>query len=596
MINGCAVYGRKKEGLMDIRGKRALVLGGAGLVGQAICRALIERGISEIIVSSLYEHEAKGFVDSLKEEFKHECPKLHAEWGNIFVRRSLKDSSRDDLLRDPKNREQLIHDLLEPLNREILTASNIFWLCDHYKPHIVIDSVNTATAISYQNLFGAAKETLSFVRRAASDAKMNEQAVSAVERLLITQYLPQLIRHVQVVMASMVETKIECYLKIGTCGTGGMGLNIPYTHSEDKPSQVLLAKSSIAGAHSLLLFLMGRTPGGPVIKELKPAAAIAWKRIVSGPVMRRGKPILLENVSVTEAFQLDKVLNKKSNEPVRYLEESGKPKQLVAPFIDTGENGLFSLGEFETITDEGQMEFITPEEIAQAAVWEIAGRNTGFDIVAALDNSTMGPTYRAGYMRDQALGLLKSLVAKTGRDSVAFEILGPPRLSKLLYEAYLLKKIFGTFNKVMEKSPQDVAQAMEKKICDDVNLRADIISIGIPILMSDGKKLLRGSNIVVPADVPGKQDAAFEITSHSIDSWAHDGWVDLRPANIKLWQKRFDLISQEISAIDSTLDTSSHNAKTSQYWTKMNNAIAIEEAKLASWIFVHEDEGRRMKA
>ena len=51
------------------------------------------------------------------------------------------------------------------------------------------------------------------------------------------------------------------YLKVGTTGTGGMGLNIPFTHSEDKPSRVLLAKSAMAGAHSMLLFLLGRTAG-----------------------------------------------------------------------------------------------------------------------------------------------------------------------------------------------------------------------------------------------------------------------------------------------------------------------------------------------
>ena len=73
------------------------------------------------------------------------------------------------------------------------------------------------------------------------------------------------------------------YVKIGTSGTGGMGLNIPYTHSEEKPSRVLLSKSALAGAHTLLLFLMARTPGGPITKEIKPAAAIAWKRIGFGP-------------------------------------------------------------------------------------------------------------------------------------------------------------------------------------------------------------------------------------------------------------------------------------------------------------------------
>ena len=63
-----------------------------------------------------------------------------------------------------------------------------------------------------------------------------------------------------------------------------MGLNIPYTHSEERPSSVLLSKSAVAGAHTLLLFLMGRTPDAPITKEIKPTAAIAWKRIGYGEV------------------------------------------------------------------------------------------------------------------------------------------------------------------------------------------------------------------------------------------------------------------------------------------------------------------------
>ena len=54
---------------------------------------------------------------------------------------------------------------------------------------------------------------------------------------------------------------MQIYVKVGTTGTGGMGINIPYTHSEDKPSLTLLAKSAIGFAHTGLLFLLARTPG-----------------------------------------------------------------------------------------------------------------------------------------------------------------------------------------------------------------------------------------------------------------------------------------------------------------------------------------------
>ena len=115
----------------------------------------------------------------------------------------------------------------------------------------------------------------------------------AVERLIANLSVPQLIRHIQILQKGMEAAKTSMYVKVGTAGSGGMGLNIPYTHSEEKPSRVLLSKSSIAGAHTLLLFLMGRTPDGPIIKEVKPTATIAWKEIGSGDVLRRGQPIPL---------------------------------------------------------------------------------------------------------------------------------------------------------------------------------------------------------------------------------------------------------------------------------------------------------------
>jgi len=40
-------------------------------------------------------------------------------------------------------------------------------------------------------------------------------------------------------------------------------------------------------------------------------------------------------------------------------------------FINTGENGLFAAGDFALITALGQMQFITPEEIADAILAEL---------------------------------------------------------------------------------------------------------------------------------------------------------------------------------------------------------------------------------
>lgn len=567
---------------MELQAKKVLVLGAAGLVGQAICRRLLQEKIDTLILASLHEHEVDQLEPTLRKEGGSPLPTIRKTWGNYLVRHAWKDLSKEELLADAKIRRQWISDTIEPLTREILTASEIYYLCCHFKPDIVLDCVNFATIVSYQDIFAASKEAL------------QDPTLQKIEQLLLTQYTPQVIRHVQNLFQSMVEAGTKFYLKIGTSGSGGMGLNVPFTHSEDKPSQTLLAKSALAGAHTLLLFLMARTPGGPIIKELKPTAAIAWKQIGFGPIIRKGKPVLLEEVRLSDAVTLVGKLKKNSEKKPKYLKHDGEPRALTAPFIDLGENGLYALGEFEVLTDEGQMEFLTPEEIAQTALWEIRGGNTGKDIVAALDNSTMGPTYRAGYMRDQAIRQTHRLIEKTGIESVAFELLGPPRLSKILYEAYLLQKTFGTFEAVLACETKEVASRLEGYLLENEDLRSKIISIGIPILMTNGKKLLRGAKIAVPADVPGQPEAQFDISEAQIDRWAHDGWIDLRPPNIERWQKRFQKIVAQMETIRPE-DTSSAHPKDRHYWENFEGRTPLDIAKLASWILTNEEMGFRMK-
>ena len=77
--------------------------------------------------------------------------------------------------------------------------------------------------------------------------------------------------------------------------------------------------------------------------------------------------------------------------------------------MNTGENGWFAHGEFEAITALDQMEIITPEEIARATVQELIGRKTGTDVIAAIDASIMGPTFKGGLVRQVALDRIAQL-------------------------------------------------------------------------------------------------------------------------------------------------------------------------------------------
>src|SRR2546425_7095066 len=83
-----------------------------------------------------------------------------------------------------------------------------------------------------------------------------EEPSLALYELLLSQSMPELIRHIFLLNKAMVEVGTRLYLKIGTTGTGGMGLNIPYTHSEDKPSAQLITKTAVAFAHTGLLFFI----------------------------------------------------------------------------------------------------------------------------------------------------------------------------------------------------------------------------------------------------------------------------------------------------------------------------------------------------
>lgn len=571
---------------MDIQGKTVLIIGGWGLVGSAVCRKFMEENPRRLIVTSLTEAEAREAVTDLERLYPDAGKGFFVPWwGNIFVREELKDMPRDRILASRKFRGMIIEDILDELSGPVLQRSSLYQLMQRFKPEVVVDCVNSATAIAYQDIFQSSRRVLDEIRTIRSSRKpKTERLLELTEQMLCTLYVPQLIRHVQLMYRSMQLAGTKIYVKIGTSGTGGMGLNIPYTHSEERPSRVLLSKSAVAGAHTLLLFLMGRTPDAPITKEIKPTAAIAWKSIGFGNITKRGRGIPLEDCPVSAAVKLTRTLK-------LAMPGVAQPRgeQLRSVFIDTGENGYFSRGEFEAISTPGQMEFVTPEEIAESTVFEIKAGNTGHDIINALDNATLSPTYRAGFMFHSALKTMRKLEQDHGVDSVAFEMLGPPRLSKLLYEAYLLKVCFGDVRTVARTETSILSRRLNDLLEADDQLRSQIISIGIPILLPDGRSLVRGSMMKIPA-AQGKTE--FPVSAANIDRWSHDGWVDLREKNMKLWRQRFMQIIREVESLPDD-ESSSRTMHNREYW---KNLTEIDPGKVCGWIFTYEEKGKRMKA
>ncbi|MBI5059119.1 short-chain dehydrogenase [candidate division KSB1 bacterium] len=567
---------------MMLRNSKILVLGGFGLVGMAVCRKLLARGPKALVVLSLKQQESEAACKELAASYPH--VQLIPVWGDIFVRESLKDIPRSEIMSNDRYRAEFIEDFWEKPSPERLRTFYLHRLISEHKPDLIVDSVNSATGLAYQDLYSAYYDMRNMLQSFDQGKVTATDLESQMSRFVGTVYMPQLLRHIQVLVDATMTAKTHTYVKVGTTGTGGMGFNIPYTHAEDKPSGQLLAKSAVAGAHSMLLFLMARTPGCPYVKEVKPAAAIAWKRIAYGEVMKGGRPIPLFDCPPDAAEALNQTFQRVTNGVGRPLGEN-----LKSVFIDTGENGIFSTDEFFTITASEQMEFVTPEEIAQAVLWEIEGGNTGLDVIGALDSVSMGPSYRAGILRSAALDEMARLQRENGVTSIAFEMLGPPHLSKLLYEAHLIKLAYPNPSSVQRDTPEVVATKVWDVVCADAKLRATIISIGVPILLPDGKRILRAPEVKIPA-YAGSNELRIEATS--VDEWADKGWIDLRPSNMERWQRRIDdffVAGHE----DAARDTSSAFP-----WERRAQGDRDEHfaGRIVTHIFINEEKGERIKS
>jgi NAD(P)-dependent dehydrogenase (short-subunit alcohol dehydrogenase family) len=553
---------------MDLRDKTVLILGGAGLVGIAVARKVLPWRPARVVLGSLRQEEAAEACRVLEAEPDGEGVAVEPAWGDLFLPQAMGDLQRKDILADADLRAAMIDDMYGELTPDVFERSTLGTVLADIKPDAIVDCINTAGVLAYQNVFGSAS-------RLRAQARAGEADIAAVEQHLGTLYLPQLIRHTQILLEGMKRAGTEVYVKVGTAGTGGMGLNIPFTHSEERPSRMLLAKSSLAGAQTLLLYLMARTPGAPAVKEVKPTAAISWKSIGQGVIKRCGRPIMLSDA--TRPLPLSEAFEDEVEDAYSVTDEA-----LEGVYLDAGENGVFTLGEFEALTALGLMEFVTPEEIAENVVREIQSHPTGTDIVSALDAASMGPTYRAGVLRSAAIARMEELEAEQAAPSIAFEMLGPPRLSKLLFEGAILERLYGTMEAGRKLDAEETARKASALVEEDADLRRRMISIGLPILMPDGEHLLRGPDVKVePEEEVPLEDQRL----------IHRGWVDLRAENWARWQGRIEALASEL---DRRPPVDSGSLGDHEYGGG-DGFGKIRPGRLAAWIFRHEEGGERIK-
>ncbi len=504
---------------MNLNHSKILVLGGTGLIGEELVRRLAFK--NSITVVSLGSVADKESFDSLSKQF----PKLRHITGNIFLPTKFKDKTFNELVESDSFLEQYLNLLyIRPDFKQFF----LYQILQEVQPDLVIDAINSATVLSYTKSSSLIKDYL------------NGRVVK-LETLLATLSIPRLINFFDCLYKSLKATpSVVTYLKIGTTGTGGMGFNIPYTHGEEKPSPQLLEKAAISGAFTSLLYLLSETFGIPKIKEIKPAALVGYKKVGYDRILLGRNSS--QSLKVYEYKNLHKIDLKKLRK-LDFDDFKIRPseKDFKAVFVDTGENGQFSEEEFRAISNPKQMGLITNKEIADIVVKELEGNKTGKDTIRAFKESTLGPSQRAQEVRSEVLEEMDSLKTKNKTTSLAFEILGPPRLAKLIFEAYLLKRRGKDWQSLDE---------------EDISL---ITSTGIPILM-ENSELLVGKRPKIPS-------YRSEITEESINLWCDQGWVDLRKVNWEKWKKR---LKEYGSSRDS-----------------------FEIGEIVTWIFEKEDNGFR---
>ncbi len=178
-----------------------LILGGAGLVGKQIAhRIATDNSLSprKIVIASLHSHELESALAYLRNAPGDTSVEWVGEHGNIFVRNEYADENPKELLLDPTHREALFADMFDNIE-EAYEHSRLVTIIRRHQPDVIIDSINTATAISYQNLYTATNqarkqihEMIESVRssdlRCALD-KTEQTSLALYELLLLVEWV-----------------------------------------------------------------------------------------------------------------------------------------------------------------------------------------------------------------------------------------------------------------------------------------------------------------------------------------------------------------------------------------------------------------------
>src|SRR5262245_41163939 len=149
---------------MELADRTVMLLGGSGLVGHAVARRLLAAAPPphRLVLVALYEDEVRAAARAL--EPWRGTVTIDVEWGNIFAPAAVARPDLAVVLGSAEHRALVLGDLFGDLTDAVLERSLLFQVLMKYKPDAVVDSINTATAFAYQDVFQSARALLDRAR------------------------------------------------------------------------------------------------------------------------------------------------------------------------------------------------------------------------------------------------------------------------------------------------------------------------------------------------------------------------------------------------------------------------------------------------
>jgi len=162
--------------------------------------------------------EAEAAVEELRQE--HPDVTWVPEAGNLFVPTEFAYMSREELLGNPEHRATMLDQTFGPFDATY-ERNHLAVLIRKHAPDAIVDCVNTATGISYQDVFESTALLRDDLARYESDAQApNEDFPRDLESGLLSQAMPQIILHVRILYRATVEVGTSVYVKVGTPAPG----------------------------------------------------------------------------------------------------------------------------------------------------------------------------------------------------------------------------------------------------------------------------------------------------------------------------------------------------------------------------------------